>query len=423
MTIISGLVFIQSPSSQAGVKGPCSNCHTMHNSQDGAFENEVDGDKINAQSFLIKGANLSDKNPCLGCHCRNADGRHFQDPTKVNPDNPDENIDAPQVNVNLKITDGEMSAAGTFYYVIKDAPQKDANTNTREDPYQKSCRKGHNVIGVGDAGNDNVDELFQILGRHFPPGGTEDCVPLNDYNDQKKQLACAGASGCHGDRKEPRPMVAIKGGHHSSLTSRHRPGTKEGEKKIANAYRMLYGVKGLVAKNWEYGKHDEILTSLNSDTVNIYQGTNGTDKGLDGDKTWPGDDGSINGLCAECHGCSKDTTGNGFHSLAGLNQDGKMESPWKRHPTDFVMKGAAYGAYPGDNGKYSQEVPVGFATITESGPINESERVVLCISCHRPHGSQYDDALRWDYNDMKTNSPNGNGCFRCHTDKYNSGQP
>ncbi|MEW6380635.1 MAG: cytochrome c3 family protein [bacterium] len=406
VALISGLVFIQSLSSEAGVKGPCSECHTMHNSQDGAVVNEVNGQELEAQSFLIKGANLNLGNPCLGCHKRNASGQYFKDPAKENPETK-ENTDAPQVNVNLESTDGKMSAAGTYYYVAKDKTERDG----------KSCRKGHNVAGMEDDNSGNEDELLGVI----PPGGTEDCI----RSDVSNQLTCAGASGCHGNRNISDPLASIKGGHHSPATNSYEGRYRDGN-TVASSYRMLYHVRGRVASNWEYGDHaDKFLEQidLSGEDVNIYQGT---DKGVQGDKRDPGPDRSINGFCGECHGCASDTTGNGFHSLEGLkgSSQSEMSSPWKRHPTDIVMKqNTAYWNYPGVDGKdYSQEVPVGFAKITKTGSVNElqkSERVVLCVSCHRAHGSQYDDSLRWDYNEMRTTSTKGDGCFRCHTDKYN----
>jgi predicted CXXCH cytochrome family protein len=183
---------------------------------------------------------------------------------------------------------------------------------------------------------------------------------------------------------------------------------------------MLLGVKGRVASSWEYGEYvDNFLekAGLASSEVNIYQASAGK---LQGDTKSPGPDGSINGLCGECHGSAADTEGTGFHSFKGLTgQDSgtSMGSPWKRHPTDVVMnkQDTEYWDYPGVSGKfYSQEVPVGFVSIRN---LQQTERVVLCVSCHRAHGSQYNDALRWDYDKMQTGASKDNGCFRCHTQK------
>lgn len=402
LIIASGVVFVQSINSEAGVKGPCSECHTMHNSQDGGTVNEVQGQEVDAQSYLIKGADLSEKNPCLGCHKTGA-GQYFQDPTKQEGN---VNNDAPQINVDPGSTNNRLSAAGTYYFVTKEETGQG----------EKSCRKGHNVLGMSDSSDDNEDQLL----KKIPPGGSEACL-----GGAGKQLTCAGTSGCHGKRDVDDPLAAIKGGHHSPATNNYEDRFRDGN-SIATSYRMLNGVKGRVASNWEFGDvstaTDNFFTQLelaSKDDVNIYQGADGK---LSGTMTYPGD-GSINGLCGECHG--NGDSENGFHSVNGLKgkDSTTMSSPWKRHPTDVVMRqDAQYGGYPGETGKdYSREVPVGFLNITKTGGTNElqkAQRVVLCVSCHRAHGSQYDDALRWDYKEMATASTTGNGCFRCHTNKY-----
>ncbi|MCL6584607.1 MAG: hypothetical protein K6U11_13360 [bacterium] len=402
VALSSGLIFIRGVMrSEAGVKGACSTCHTMHNSQSGEEVN-----KEGAQSYLISRGNLNAANPCLGCHkIPTANGEFLVRLIENDP-----NSLVPQVNVDLAVTNGKVSAAGTYYYTTRDKTEQNG----------KSCRKGHNVAGMEDDNGGNEDGWLGVV----PPGGTEDCIKSNFSN----QLTCAGASGCHGDRNIADPLASIKGGHHSPAANTYEGRYRDGN-TVASSYRMLLGVKGRVASRWEYGDHrDEILdqADLSGDDINIYQGT---DKGVQGSKRHPGPDGSINGFCGECHGCAEGNTENGFHSLRGLKGEGnsEMSSPWKRHPTDIVMKAnTAYWDYPGEKGKfYSQEVPVGFAKISKTGTVNDlqkSDRVVLCVSCHRAHGSQYDDALRWDYREMKTSATKGSGCFRCHTDKYNKNQ-
>jgi hypothetical protein len=44
--------------------------------------------------------------------------------------------------------------------------------------------------------------------------------------------------------------------------------------------------------------------------------------------------------------------------------------------------------------------------------------MVMCLSCHRPHGSPYKDILRRDYDLMIANdSSKSGGCFTCHSYK------
>ncbi|MEW6600485.1 MAG: cytochrome c3 family protein [Nitrospirota bacterium] len=40
---------------------------------------------------------------------------------------------------------------------------------------------------------------------------------------------------------------------------------------------------------------------------------------------------------------------------------------------------------------------------------------VICLSCHRAHGSAQNDLLRFDYSTMNAgNSTNNGGCETCH---------
>jgi len=44
--------------------------------------------------------------------------------------------------------------------------------------------------------------------------------------------------------------------------------------------------------------------------------------------------------------------------------------------------------------------------------------LVMCLSCHKPHGSPYSDMLRWDYSEMIAGDDSkSGGCFTCHTQK------
>ncbi|MGA1876382.1 MAG: cytochrome c3 family protein [bacterium] len=371
--MISWAVLMYTVKTEAGVKGSCANCHTMHNKEDG--KEPVEG--LDPQPYLIKGADLSADNPCLGCHAR-SDTNYFDG-------------NAPQVTY-YGSGEERMLAGGTYHFV----------NGLESENNGRSCRKGHNVIGLSDK-----DKLLDII----PPGGLSEAV-------SGRQLTCAGTSGCHGDREVENPMVSIKGGHHSSVTDNYRDG-----QTIATSYRMLLGVKGRVADTWEYSQTDELFSwgELKSNSnVNIYQGIDLTRNGaLEGTMTTPGAGGSINGLCGECHGYADDHDAGGFHSLEGISL-GRTESPWLRHPTDLVMdkEDTEFFHYPNNSeGDYSTEVPVGFTNINVES-LQSSTRVVLCISCHRAHGSEYDDALRWDYDEMRTGAePDNGGCFRCHTQK------
>ncbi len=102
---------------------------------------------------------------------------------------------------------------------------------------------------------------------------------------------------------------------------------------------------------------------------------------------------SMNAFCADCHGT--------FHGAGqGTNTfTGDTTGTWVRHPTDVTTAG--YGpAFGGD-----AVVPVG------------TGQMVMCISCHRPHGSGVADLLRFSYSaTVNAAGPDGAdvGCESCH---------
>jgi len=144
---------------------------------------------------------------------------------------------------------------------------------------------------------------------------------------------------------------------------------------------------------------------------------------VDGPPTPGTNTGSINYLCAECHG--------DFHN--GTYSE-TYASPWLRHPTDYDMNNVAtkeYGNYPNPSvfigelgvsavGDYFADVPVGNTQGAILSKVLQApgDAIVLCLSCHRAHASPYPDILRWDYSTCTAGAQNPNcGCFACHTGK------
>jgi hypothetical protein len=160
------------------------------------------------------------------------------------------------------------------------------------------------------------------------------------------------------------------------------------------------------------GKEDDDWEQETAIDHNWYKGTIeeysvGPGDGLKNHKT-------ITAFCSGCHGS--------FHGpeLGGAGM-GSI-SAWIRHPTDIALPqgdGSEYAAYDlSDYGNYSVEAPVAWTDPTET---NKGTPIVMCLSCHRPHGSPYSDLLRWDYDDMQAGTADpdkaGKGCFTCHTEK------
>jgi len=344
----------------AVVSGPCSDCHTMHNSQGGSSVVEIGKDLTSTdtpQAALLN-------SDCVGCHSGTNDG---SDPT------PHVFDDSPTYGDTGIL--GNTLAGGSFYWVSLALGANDPNN-----------AKGHNVAGLSIADADLP--LPPGFGSGLPAADTTIVGDGSGWSSGT-QLTCAGVYGCHGAHDQTSATEAVKGGHHGGASGKVLPGASP---TAANSYRMLVGIAGYEDPEWEFTP----TTSLH----NEYKGTNGISST---------DDSTISYLCAQCHGT--------FH------QDRGSASPWLRHPTDFDMGSSnrsEYDNYPGleTSGNYSVITPVAIETIpdTPRSVVSVSDAandaIVTCISCHRAHGTPYYKIMRWDY-------ANGIGgyCVNCHTSK------
>lgn len=317
---------------QAGVSGPCVNCHTMHNSQGGSpmaiqlntARTAFEDDTTPNPALLIS--------DCVGCHT-NIGSATINNGVPIVF-----NADTPTPNYPL--------AGGNFRYVTTD----DA--------------KGHNVDGI--TGKDGKLGLT-------PPGAGG--TPMG------VQLRCAGEFGCHGDRTQGNgELDGIKGAHHTDDT-----GGITGE-SVGLSYRFLNGILGKEDGDWE---RDNDNTSHNE-----YQGATSFNNNT-----------TISFLCGQCHG----NAGNGgFHNPGGVGS----YSPWLRHPTDIALKNT--GEYA-DYVTYSMVAPVARPnpdSVLVPTRVTPGTDIIMCLSCHRAHGSPYFKLMRWDY---KNWPPGNNGCVVCHT--------
>ncbi|MEJ2255127.1 MAG: hypothetical protein P8Y75_12345 [Nitrospirota bacterium] len=328
---------------EAKVKGQCADCHTMHNSQDGApmalTGNVVwDGGALTGDPKTAPNGNLLIAS-CVGCHSNST-----AEPIVSLSDGNDVPI---VYNHTVPTT---YLAGGNFYWVADSGGNDDT--------------KGHNVYGVSS-------QDANISASEGAPG--------HDGS------GCAGATVCHQTlAAAPGPYNYQRGGcqachiftyHHQDppvyrFLKGHGTGPPFGplgdDRKNYTTYPDY--VKGIEDADWEY------TTSLTDH--NVYQGT--TDVYLS--------DGT-NGLqlqhtmTAFCSGCHYGFHGyqNGIYGEYGMGSG----SPWLRHPTDVAL--STYGEYGSVDPKnnYSTESPVAWTSITNAtvydGP------VVMCLTCHRPH--------------------------------------
>jgi hypothetical protein len=356
----------------AQVQGQCSNCHTMHASQDNL--------PMGSGPF-----NVLLLNDCIGCHSgTNGTGTP---PGTVSGTNAPGVLDSTD-----PFTAGTFLAGGNFYSVE-----------------QGNDAHGHNVKGMVN----NPDDATLL---DVPPGydGTNVNLGL-----AAPGLTCAGATGCHGsdfanEDPEAQSFGAIAGGHHGQT------GIVDGS-TLGQSYRFLLGMPGGEAPDYEYAP--------SASNHNAYPGWARGDDSEDFYPATPGAIISMSQLCAKCHANFHNTDTGG--TAAGID-GGTWGNPWIRHPTDFDFSGLG-GEYAVNMATYNPLVPVG-RDITAVGAANfqalvvqetnsgvTGGNIVICLSCHRAHGSQYDDILRWNYEDMVAGAPTGgmdeNGCFYCHATK------
>lgn len=345
---------------QAMVTGRCDNCHTMHNSQDGAP----------MATYGADGSSWKDTGPydaltrgsCLGCH-------GMGESSKIATIGGSE---IPQVYH----TDSEDLAGGNFAYI------------TGAKGSGASEAKGHNVIDLG-----SIDETLT------------DAPGFSHVSVRNTELTCAGANGCHGYRyiAGDSGLRNLKGTHHRNVD-----GPCEIAEDVHDSYRFLFGVRGLenTIDKWQ---------NKDSDSHNEYYGAP-TPMGVDQTDCTschsmipavlrPSTN-TISGFCATCHG--------DFHLTAGIGGDSM--SPFTRHPTDVVLPDTGeYAAYT----TYNENAPIGRTAVpgTISNTVTPGADVVTCLSCHVAHASDYPDMLRWDYSMIRAGGNGSDGCCICHTQK------
>jgi hypothetical protein len=330
--------------------GSCSNCHTMHNSQNGTDmqylgPGETD---INPKQHLLRGT-------CIACHS-STNGNTWKDPFTGAPIV--FNTSAPTYGASSDGTTHQGLAGGNFYWVSTAGGHDDA--------------KGHNVLGI--SGQDAT-----LAGAPGGGGCSPSChqslaivpswTPIFQCDDKN------GCQGCH-------------------LVTKHH--IDEG------VYRFTYThwgcddptmtVRGQGDPNWEHNPTESVH--------NTYIGA--TSGGL------TAGEGNISAFCNGCHVFFQ------FDWSYGVNQP--PFSPWLKHPNDYVLPTSSeYAAYT----SYNPIVPVARPEDdlpSDPGEVRPGTDMVMCISCHRAHGSPYFKMMRWDYSGWPGNAQSG-GCSTCHSSK------
>lgn len=338
-------------SSQAfAISGPCSNCHTMHNSQNGTLVNTT---APNGAPMLLRG-------DCIYCH-------GVAGATQPGP------LGGP-LGYYPKVDDpGTPSAAGFFT------------------PVAGNITDQHNVVYAGAPPETTIPNPL------LPPGSTG-AATLGG------PLTCAGSAGCHGrpyidtSAAADGGMGAMNGFHHNSIAG----GVgyrflRIASQPLATITTSTIGtpVGGKGSPTWEIG----------NPTVgnhNVYQGGNGTGGGTGASGE------SISRFCSRCHG--------DFHGAFGA-----AGGPFNRHPVDWSLPAvAATGRDMVANATLDMvNNPFAYgdvSTLSTNVALTNTGAQVMCLSCHRSHGSAQPDLLRFDYATQIAGQGVGTnfGCLGCH---------
>ncbi|MBN2373189.1 cytochrome c3 family protein [bacterium] len=366
---------------QAKVTGRCDNCHTMHNSQNGADVNLAGPNP----TLLLKG--------CVECHSSETSSTYYD-------------LDGCKVPVVLKLGSEPVVylAGGNFWWVKSGLGNNDSGTNDN---------KGHNVF-LGE--DDHL--LTQAPGRIGNGGG---CTNSCHYNlsqiypdpgwDYGETVGKYGCEGCHYPR------------HHSNDHLNGHSGLADTASK--GWYRFLVdphtiggtekGVKGYEDGLWEAGHPNH---TPGTTAHNVYLGYDASHSAGDLSK------GNISSFCGGCH----ENFDRAYPASTTRGQEyatsGPVHQYWIRHPSDSHLPGSGeYADAGGIDHLYDPLSPVAemwpVSNWTPSGSVTPGSDCVMCLSCHRPHGSPYPDMLRWDYEVQYAGggSTEDKGCFYCHTKK------
>ncbi|MBE9546081.1 MAG: hypothetical protein IMF10_01130 [Proteobacteria bacterium] len=378
MLTAAALTAVFSGPAMAKVTGRCDNCHTMHNSQGGsAMATDGSSPELGTPPY---GTLLTDT--CVGCHSGVVVTDAYYNLGGCN---------VPIVNHTGGSGPTNYLAGGNFWWVADNGGNEDT--------------KGHNVLGIS-----GEDAHLTLSGPQEAPG--------NQQGGMCKTAGCHGSlarenthvpelgSGCEGCHLRVRHHADDRG---DPVTGSYRVTTED-----QGWYRFLaahsgnhvkpFGVHGIEDVDWQQ------LSKASANKHNEYRGSAG------GNETYTtlndAQNPTVTAFCCGCHG--------EFHIQ-------EESGSWIRHPSDAVLPDrdpdSEYEAYT----KYDPLAPVARDSLTAVSPsVQANSDMVMCLSCHRPHGSPYADLLRWKYTGDGGCEAQGEsecGCFVCHTQKGTYSNP
>jgi hypothetical protein len=397
----------------------CGDCHTLHNSEDGA-DVAVDG---GPNKELLKRGNWTDM--CLSCHMQgqNTSG------TAALPDVLDSGWEAPIV-MTLDGVDpaGIAMPGGDFYY---------SNLNDK---------LGHNpAYSAGEVGGAPTSVMMaadSVLGD-TPPGG------VIDGDDE---WSC---HSCHGMHSRFSPSYTAWRQVQRKVNGVVTTGDVSG-----------FGVETAAGNKTQDASYEPIKSNSRGDIqgtsyVNERQDTNpleGADLYADESDTNKNVyRGGFSSFCSACHGAFHGGAGEA-ENVANANTNPDGDGRWMRHPTNVVMadqttsglssRKYGTGSYTAQitNAQASTPNPDGYdwryplvqadgdfnVTVAGTGTTITDATLdtsrLSCLTCHKAHATQYENMTRWDatghafiadgvedFNGVASDGDNpAYGCGKCH---------
>ncbi len=361
------------------VRGPCSSCHTMHSSQNGGAVSDRDDVAFTTASTENYTVTSLLKNACIGCHSSTTSetildlGNGVKVPIVYNTVAPDKPL-----------------AGGNFYWVEANGDEYGHNVRTVDSilasapdgPDPTSCAYGgcHRSLAAIQIGGGPTYASHKITGN-----GCIACHnPSHHTNDEGNTLA-GGSKYVDGSNGGYRFLN--KAAYNYVEIPHHNPPA----------------VAGIESADWQQEPSATSHNEYQDNPKPLLPGQYGT--------TPEG----ISDFCAGCH--------RHFHSWPDNDypNGGDGDNPWLRHPAGIALPATGeYAAYT----IYDPQVPVARAdSATLEGFTGPSDAVtpgadkVMCLSCHRAHGSPHKDMLRWTYEEMVAGGGGSGGCFVCHSTK------
>jgi hypothetical protein len=329
-------------------------------------------------------------------------------------------------------------------------------------------RKGRNVVDLMAASDDNLGTYGAPPGKYRQSTHGNARVFTDSNGTSFAKFTCAGSAGCHGSRNSLLSytvndnittdtvtgistdgpdyvdsyvrrvgIAAISGAHHNSYDGAKADATVPAAsvhngQLVADGYRFIPGLKG-------YGNEAARWQNVDANSHNEYFGNSASitgscsvchdDTGMPAGGSHLTTTGimkvpnqSMSGFCSTCHG-NFHTSGNNTDLVEGGYGGGQngVSGAFLRHPSDYVLPTSGeYSAYT----TYSLTAPVArpaiTAGMTASATVTPGTDMVMCMSCHMAHGSQYDAMLRFDYTEQQAGNAGLGldvGCLACHTSK------